>query len=376
MSNWSLLKENYGLFGLSPEDGGSIGGEGGGGTASCGYVVHIPPPMSGPGRPSSAVEIASISLAHVSIAPDTTHKMVTWYEVLVSTSTHKWCVLKRFSEFVDLYRMIEKVGLLQLAQRQLQRIIISPPSRLSLRQSRRRKLENFLHSLLQTLKDLSVAVVAGVHDKTESFQSTTLSVVRAAFSNFVQFLTTTSYDVSLDITSVEKVTEFSVPQEKSPRCLTMDDYGHVPPAKIVHIPERLFTIMLQLPGASLSTVYVDSAINSTLHSTSAETPQEIVVGGSWNNNITALSSVLAEVWDTCLSSGGSGCDLESNRDFGEVESSLHVLFDTFPTGEFQMKFEVPSAFAIDEWQSDYAGGVLFLTWRREKAISKNNSGDS
>ncbi|ORC86242.1 uncharacterized protein TM35_000291240 [Trypanosoma theileri] len=370
MSSWSLLKENYDFFGGNSEDGGSVITSGGGGDVPCGYVVRIPPPMSGPGRPSNAVEIASITLTHVSMSPDTTRKMVTWYEVLVSTPTHQWSVLKRFSEFLDLHRMIEKVGLLQLSRRQLQRNIISPPSRLSLSQWRRQQLERFVQSLLQTLKDLSIAVVTGLSDKTESLQSTTLGVVRAGFSSFIQFLVTTSYDESLEITTVKKKTDPSIPYEQSPRCLTMDDTGHVPPAKILHIPKRLFTIMLQLPGASLSTVYVDSAFNSSsMQTTSFETPREIIVGGCWNSQITSVSSVLADVPDAGLSSGGSVCDGESARELGEAEGLSQILFDTFPVGEFQMKFEVPSDFAIDEWQSDYAAGVLFLTWRREESIS-------
>ncbi|KAF8279156.1 hypothetical protein TcYC6_0018240 [Trypanosoma cruzi] len=121
MSKWASVPGENDEFGERNEGSGTL--------FSCSYVVHIPPPVSGPSLPANAIDIVSITLPHVRLAPDVTQKMVTWYEVLVRSATHQWSVLKRFSEFVELYKAMEKANLLQLARQQLERALAAPPSR-------------------------------------------------------------------------------------------------------------------------------------------------------------------------------------------------------------------------------------------------------
>ncbi|RNF26983.1 uncharacterized protein Tco025E_00788 [Trypanosoma conorhini] len=354
MSKWSSLREG--------SDGFDDVNEGSGMLSSCGYIVHIPPPMSGPSLPASATDIAAVTLPSVRVAPDVTQRAVTWYEVLVRSTTHQWSVMKRFSEFFDLYRAMEKMSLVQLAKRQLERTFSSPPSRLFPTHRRQQQLEEFVQSLLQTLKDLSVRYLcaAGPEPEGSASRPPTSAVTRAAFATFVRFLTTTSYDASLDGALAEAgggVTAPVVDKAAAADCLITDERTHLPPAKIMHAPKQLFIIMLQLPGACMSTVFVKSSDDS----------REIVVGGSWNADITGPDSVYVETPESPQgdvsppSSDGAVEGGETPRAAG-APSSTKVLVDTFPMGEFQMEFEVPPPFAVDEWRSQYKGGILFLSW--------------
>ncbi|KEG14833.1 hypothetical protein DQ04_00291190 [Trypanosoma grayi] len=349
MSKWSSLRKDGDMFGEESDTGGA--------QAPCGYIFDVPLPVAGSSLPMSAVDIVTIKIPHSMTALDTARNRVTWYQVLVRTTSHRWSVLKRFSEFFELDVAMRKVGLVRLAKLQLQKSFSSPPSRLSLTQWRQKKLEKFMQSLLQVLKEFSVIVVGGGNGEalsgTNELRQRTLEVTRAAFACFLRFLTTTSHDAAQDGNADENDTALYAPKETTLQALSVGERGYVPPAKIVHVPRRHFAIMLQLPGATMSTVFVDSVAT-------AERPREIVVGGCWNGNITGLPSVLTDPQDAGLSSTDS-----ASAGGLEPTGAFKVLVDTFPSGDFQMRFEVPPPFAIDEWQSDYAAGVLFLTWRSD-----------
>lgn len=348
MSKWPSPREEGDVFGDDTQRGGAVG--------SCGYVVHIPPPVSGPSLPSSPLDVACVSVPDTKWSPDTTRRAVLWYQVLVCTTGYQWGVLKRFSEFVELAGAIEKTGLGRLARR-LGRKLEKLPSRFSLRH-RRAQVQKFLDSLLQTLKDLSVLVATtgseastGRGGGEELSARTRALVTRAAFASFLRFLTTSSHDAMVESGD----SEASVASHQ----LVMDESGRVPPAKIIHVPKQLFTIMLHLPGVSMSDVFVDSAV-------SADDLREVIVSGSWNSDITGPASALKDAIDSTRSDAftdSNTTDVCSACDSSEFLDSFTVLMDTFPTGDFQMNFEVPPPFAVEEWKSEYVAGVLFLTWR-------------
>ncbi|RNF04260.1 hypothetical protein TraAM80_05396 [Trypanosoma rangeli] len=361
MSKWSFYRGDSEVFGEANESSEVV--------SPCGYIVHIPPPESGPSLPAIATDIASVTLPTVRVAPDVTQKMVTWYEVLVRSTTHQWSVLKRFSEFFDLYKAMEKVTLAQVAKQQLEQSLISPPSRLFSMSGRQQQLEKFVQSLLQTLKDLSVRCLCADNSEPgrereqeqegSAWRLTTSAVTRVAFSAFIRFLTTTSYDASLEGAVAEGCGATAQLIDKVVAdCITINERTYVPPAKIMHVPNQVFTIMLQLPGACMSTVFVNSAEDS----------REVVVGGSWNDRITGPGSVYGETPDTLqggtsLPSSAGTVEVNGSHVAVDVSFSAKVLVDTFPVGDFQMEFEVPPPFAVDEWRSQYAGGILFLTWQ-------------
>ncbi|EKF27468.1 hypothetical protein MOQ_008809 [Trypanosoma cruzi marinkellei] len=352
MSKWASVPGENDEFGERNEGSGTL--------FSCSYVVHIPPPVSGPSLPATAIDIVSITLPHVRLAPDVTQKMVTWYEVLVRSATHQWSVLKRFSEFVELYKAMEKANLLQLARQQLERTIATPPSRFFPSQRRQQQLEEFVQSLLQTMKDLLVLFLCSGSPETEvvgDFSRQTASLVTgSAFSIFIRFLTTTSYNALIVSALAERDATAHMTGGASTDCLMMDERTHVPPAKIIHLPKKRFTIMLQLPGVDISTVFVDCAEDS----------REIVVRGAWNNHIDGPDSFLSGTMDNLQSlsvtSTGGLAETFLSTDLSTTADLSKVLIDTFPVGDFQMEFEVPPPFAVCEWESRYVGGILFLTW--------------
>ncbi|EAN88442.1 hypothetical protein TcYC6_0027150 [Trypanosoma cruzi] len=355
MSKWASVPGENDEFGERNEGSGTL--------FSCSYVVHIPPPVSGPSLPANAIDIVSITLPHVRLAPDVTQKMVTWYEVLVRSATHQWSVLKRFSEFVELYKAMEKANLLQLARQQLERALAAPPSRFFPSQRRQQRLEEFVQSLLQTMKDLLVSLLCSGSPETEvvgDFSRQTASLVTgSAFSIFIRFLTTTSYNALLVSALAGRDSTAHMTSGATTDCLMMDERTHVPPAKIIHLPKQRFTIMLQLPGVSISAVFVECSEDS----------REIVVKGAWNNHINGPDSVLSGKIDTLrnlsVTSSGGLAETVLSTDLCAMADTTKVLVDTFPVGDFQMEFEVPPPFAVREWESQYAGGVLFLTWRSD-----------
>ena len=306
---------------------------------------------------------------------------VVFYEVLVVSATHRWTVLKRFSDFVDFHGVAS--GRLKLGSGGFvalpelpSRFTIGAQSDASV-EKRRSQLEEYLHAWLARLTAVEASVRALIAAPTPDGEKAEKKLV-AALSHVVSFLrhsSVTSGTVAPGEVPVPRHAAWGsgatpgVPPAPLVHDASADaddaesaagsaaGVGDSPKARILLRPGEVFLVMLYVPGIPMRDVYVVP---------NDEQPRYYIVGGRWNTLTASKSTgqVIAQVLDRLQGGAGASPSPKKKKALPPEQrlAKAEVLFDTLPLGEFEVTFEVPEPFDQERWFTDYNNGVLSVIW--------------